>query len=152
MLEVIMCTPFSSVSTLKTRFRNPPNGFAWCFVIIFYRSKTVRIYQWLQGRYMWQWMTYMIIVQVFYYRRVIKHPLTLIVVSGKTNQHFYSLRTQNKTRAVTKCESIPPPALWQKLVSCTQMDKQTERQTSWFQYTPEKHSFCGGIIKFKRQV
>ena len=37
---------------------------------------------------------------------------------------MFSIR--QKTRAVTKCDLIPPPALRQKLIFCTQKDRQTD--------------------------
>ena len=50
-----------------------------------------------------------------------------------------------KTRAVTKCDFIPPLALWQKLAFCTQTHRRTDWQADSSIPPLPKHLCCRGI-------
>ena len=59
------------------------------------------------------------------------------------------LKKKKKTRAVTEGDLIPPPALFQRVVLCTQTETPTDARTHGrterlISVYPQKHSFCGG--------
>ena len=91
---------------------------------------------------------------------LIFHQLTKFLILKAFANHTLNMAffvKPDETRAVTKCDLIPPPALWQTLVFCTQKDRHTDRRThGWtdklIPVYPWKLSFCQGIIKKSLQI